>query len=424
MTNEVSHRRPAPDVGHDQLEQVVVLQQALATSDHAPDGLMGLIAEQAAALVDADGATVEIIDGDDLVYRAATGSLAPHVGLRVPRQGSLSGLCVETGTPLRADDTETDPRVDRDACRRTGIRSFVVVPLHDEELLTGVLKVAAARPAHFDEGAESILGLVGALLGAALGRAQALAREQELVAQLRTADEFRTALVSATSHDLRGRIAAILGFAELLISQDATLTAEARREYVGEIVASARRTRRLLSDLLDLDRVTRGRVEVRRQPTDLGALAATVAAEVGGIFHRHIDADAEPVSAEVDPVLVERMLENLATNAAKFAPSGAHIRIRAEATNGDVVLAVEDAGPGVPEADREAIFERFRRGSEASKTAPGSGIGLYLVRSFAELHGGQAWVEDGPEGGASFRIRLPTRPHSASRTSTEGQPTT
>ena len=109
--------------------------------------------------------------------------------------------------------------------------------------------------------------------------------------------------------------------------------------------------------------------------------------------------------AAVDPPKVERMVENLLVNAFKHTPPGTAVHLRVEAAGDDVLLAVDDRGPGVPAEQREAVFEIFSRGD--GTTAPGTGVGLSLVARFAELHGGRAWVEDNPGGGASFRVSLP-----------------
>jgi signal transduction histidine kinase len=108
-----------------------------------------------------------------------------------------------------------------------------------------------------------------------------------------------------------------------------------------------------------------------------------------------------------DAAKVERMVENLLANAARHTPPDATIWVRVEEATGGVVMIVEDDGPGVPDDQKEMIFEAFRRGRT---TAEGSGIGLSLVARFAELHGGRAWVEDRPSGGASFRVFLPDVP--------------
>ena len=101
------------------------------------------------------------------------------------------------------------------------------------------------------------------------------------------------------------------------------------------------------------------------------------------------------------------MVENLLVNAFKHTPPGTAVHLRVEAAGDDVLLAVDDRGPGVPAEQRETVFEIFSRGD--GTTAPGTGVGLSLVARFAELHGGRAWVEDNPGGGASFRVSLPAR---------------
>jgi NtrC-family two-component system sensor histidine kinase KinB len=105
---------------------------------------------------------------------------------------------------------------------------------------------------------------------------------------------------------------------------------------------------------------------------------------------------------------VERIIENLIANALRHTPPGAHIRVWAQADGDGIVIGVDDAGQGVPEESRETIFEPFAQNpTPVSGHSPGVGIGLSLVRRFAELHGGRAWVEPRDGGGSSFRASLP-----------------
>jgi two-component system, OmpR family, sensor histidine kinase KdpD len=104
--------------------------------------------------------------------------------------------------------------------------------------------------------------------------------------------------------------------------------------------------------------------------------------------------------------MVVRIVENLLVNAAKHTPPAATIWVGAHRVDDGVVLRVEDDGPGVPTEERVRVFQPFERG-EASAPSPGLGVGLSLVARFAEAHGGRAWVEDRPRGGASFRVLLP-----------------
>jgi signal transduction histidine kinase len=117
--------------------------------------------------------------------------------------------------------------------------------------------------------------------------------------------------------------------------------------------------------------------------------------------------DAPPLQLAADAPKLERIVENLLVNAAKHTPAGTTIWVRLHAQDNGVLLLVEDEGPGVPAQLREQIFQPFRQGGTVADHAPGSGIGLALVARFAGLHGGRAWVQDRPGGGASFPVFLP-----------------
>jgi signal transduction histidine kinase len=150
----------------------------------------------------------------------------------------------------------------------------------------------------------------------------------------------------------------------------------------------------------------RGILEPRRHPVDLESLITRVVGETD-VRGRAVDLDVEPVTAEIDGPKVERIVENLLVNAAKHTPPNTRVRLVVRKREGGVLISVEDQGAGVPDELKEAVFRPFERGPRAPTHAPGTGIGLSLVARFAELHGGRAWVEDGPEGGAVFRVFLP-----------------
>jgi signal transduction histidine kinase len=127
---------------------------------------------------------------------------------------------------------------------------------------------------------------------------------------------------------------------------------------------------------------------------------------LGVAEERQIIVEAESIVLAVDAARVERIVENLVMNAIRHTDDDTPVWVRVFADEGGAVIAVEDAGPGVPEEIRGTIFQPFRRGPDESAYS-GSGIGLSLVARFAELHGGQAWVQERPGGGASFRVFLP-----------------
>ncbi|GBC87526.1 Sensor histidine kinase TmoS [bacterium HR12] len=239
---------------------------------------------------------------------------------------------------------------------------------------------------------------------------RALAVERAETEKLRELDRMKNTFLQAVSHDLRTPLAAILGLAVTLEREDVELRPGEARELAARIAANARRLDRMVNDLLDLDRLSRGIVEPSLAPTDVGGLARNLVAESDLVAGRTVAVEAPSVWAEVDAAKVERILENLLANAVRHTPPESRIWIRVLPGEEDLVIAVEDEGLGVPPEDRERIFEPFRQGPTAPEHSPGVGIGLALVARFAELHGGRAWVEDRPGGGASFRVRLPRRP--------------
>ena len=237
---------------------------------------------------------------------------------------------------------------------------------------------------------------------------EAFLREREAAQQLRALDAMKNTFLEAVSHDLRTPLTSILGSALTLEQSQLALPSEDALDLVHRIAANARKLERLLGDLLDLDRLQRGIVSPQRRATDLPELVARVIGEVENPDDRSIDMQIPPIVVSVDGPKVERIVENLIANALRHTPAGAHIRVWAEPEDDGVLLAVDDAGPGVPEEARETIFEAFEQtAGPDTEHSPGVGIGLSLVRRFAELHGGRAWVEPREGGGSSFRVFLP-----------------
>jgi PAS domain S-box-containing protein len=216
-------------------------------------------------------------------------------------------------------------------------------------------------------------------------------------------EAVRENILSAVSHELRTPLTAILGFAITLRERWPMLTDEGREEMISLVASQAARLERLLNDLLDVDRLRHGRLRVEFEQADLAELVrGVVAARPNG---REIDVQAESVYASIDPAKFERIVENLLTNAERHTPTESPIAVSVAPNGTGALLRVDDRGPGVPDSEKEAIFQAFTRGSEAEAT--GVGVGLALVAQFAALHGGRAWVEDNPGGGASFRVLFP-----------------
>jgi PAS domain S-box-containing protein len=240
-------------------------------------------------------------------------------------------------------------------------------------------------------------------------RERALMMEREAAERLRALDELKNTFLHAVSHELRTPLSAVLGFA-LTLERDVEFTQEERQELVRRLATNARKLDQLLSDLLDLDRLDRGIVEPRRRPTDVAALVRRTVENSDVLGMRPVRIEAELVVVAVDAPKVERIVENLLANAIRHTPPDTTIWFRVSPERDGVLIQVDDSGPGVPQEMRESIFEPFRQGPIERTHSPGVGIGLSLVARFAELHGGRAWVQEGPGGGASFRVFLPGGP--------------
>ena len=269
-----------------------------------------------------------------------------------------------------------------------------------------------ARVATFRNPGERSLGLQYALRDvrereeARVALQEALTRQEMAAAALRDADAAKDALLLAASHELNTPIAAVAGLADLLVHHPDLPGGDIRKMADG-LASTAAELRAILTNLLDSERVIGGYVAARRRPFDLATLVAERARSLNGA-DRAIAPPADETIVDLDPELTARIVDNLLSNALRHTPKGTEVRVGLSRRDDGVLLAVDDSGPGIPDAEKEAVFEPFQR--RAKSTVGGLGLGLFVVRKFAEIQGGRAWVEDAPGGGAAFRVLLPDQP--------------
>ncbi|HEX9696898.1 MAG TPA: HAMP domain-containing sensor histidine kinase [Actinomycetota bacterium] len=203
----------------------------------------------------------------------------------------------------------------------------------------------------------------------------------------------------AVAHDLRSRMTAISGFAHTLRRGD--IDASMRTLLFDRLGVNVVAMDRLLSGLLDLERA-RSPNGLRLELIDLAEVARNTVASQPAADNR-IRVDTKPVLANADAALVDRIIDNLIVNALKHTSNGSPVWVRVRPRSDGGLIVVDDAGPGVPDGEKQRVFEAFVSGGQTR----GSGVGLSLVARFAEMHGGRAWVQDRPGGGASFRVFIP-----------------
>jgi signal transduction histidine kinase len=230
--------------------------------------------------------------------------------------------------------------------------------------------------------------------------------------QLRAQEEARKRFVATASHELRNPLASLHGVLELAdddLGVEPLDVADAR-EQVGRARDQSRRLSALAADLLDLSRLDAD-VELRREPIELGEMCRAAVSEFElRVRERHlalrVEAPDEAVWAEADPGGVAQIIRILVDNALRFTPPDAPVEVELRHENGFAEISVTDRGPGVQADEREAIFERFRRGT-AQGNGGGFGLGLAIGRELAERMGGSLALEPANEVGARFVLRLP-----------------
>ncbi|MEX1164407.1 MAG: PAS domain-containing sensor histidine kinase [Nitriliruptor sp.] len=233
-----------------------------------------------------------------------------------------------------------------------------------------------------------------------------IARERAAADELRHLDAMKSIFLQAVSHELRTPLSAVIGAAQTLDVRDGAMDADQRRRMVDIVQRQSARLETLLTDLLDVDRLSRGIIVPERRDVDLLALVAGV---VDGLEGRdRVTVTGEPVVLAVDPAQIERIVDNLLRNAVRHTPADGRIVCRIAADDVGASIVIDDEGPGVPDELKDELFAPFAQGPTAGAAAsPGTGIGLALVRALAELHGGSTWIDDRPGGGARFVVCLP-----------------
>lgn len=167
----------------DRLNQIILTQAYLAQAQLDLNAFMNLVVSRMLQLSPATGATVELVEGDEMVYRAGSGSVKPFLGLRLKRENSISGLCVKQKEVMNSPDTRCDPRVDYAACQKVGATSMVVAPLFHQGEAIGVLKMLSREPFAFSQDDVQTLQMMAGLIGAAIGHQLSFETNQRLLAE-------------------------------------------------------------------------------------------------------------------------------------------------------------------------------------------------------------------------------------------------
>ncbi|HEY9420205.1 MAG TPA: ATP-binding protein [Thermoanaerobaculia bacterium] len=340
-------------------------------------------------------------------------------GFPMPRNTHVFGPTFRGEGIVRSEDITADPRYGRNPPYHgmpeghLPVRSYLAAPVISRGgQVLGGLFFGHPEPGRFREREERILaGLASqaavAFDNATLYREARLAHEQAEAAN-RSKDEF----LATVSHELRTPLNAIMGWAQLLQADGDD--AEKRRRAMETIIRNAKLQSQLIDDLLDVSRITSGKMRLDVRPTELApvidAAVETIrpAAEAKQIgIQRVLDPLAGPVAG--DPARLQQVVWNLLSNAVKFTPKGGKAEVRLERVNSHVEIIVADNGMGISREFLPQVFDRFRQlDASTTRQQGGLGLGLAIVRHLVELHGGTVEVKSPGVGqGSTFIVRLP-----------------
>jgi two-component system sensor histidine kinase KdpD len=273
----------------------------------------------------------------------------------------------------------------------------VMVPLHGSEVLV------LSGDELGDDDREVLRAFAGQVAIAVQQRE--LRADAERAAGLAEANELRTALLAAVSHDLRTPLSSIKASVTSLLQRDVDFTPAATRELLENIDEGSDRLNHLVGNLLDMSRLQTGALQLVMRDV---ALDEVVPVSIAGLTHaERVDLEVDETLPRVraDAALLERAVANVIENALAWSPAGAHVRVEAVATEDRVDLHVVDRGPGIPQSRREDVFRPFQRlGDQSNGT--GVGLGLAVARGFVEAMGGRIAVEDTPGGGVTMVISM------------------
>ena len=325
------------------------------------------------------------------------------------------GECAKSGKPAQLADLDT--KRDHplfDVLRRAGVRALLAVPLIHQGVTIGVLLVRRARAGVFDAATVSLLQSFASQSSIAINNARLFQEIEEKGEQLRIASLHKSQFLANMSHELRTPLNAILGYTELI--QDGVYGEPAPKmgTVLERVQTNGRHLLGLINDVLDLSKIEAGQLVLRLEDYALADVVQTVVASTESLAAEKKLALKCEVQKGIpagrgDERRIAQVLLNLIGNAIKFTDAG-EVRVSARAKKAKYVIEVADTGPGIPEAERERIFEEFHQvDSSNTKKKGGTGLGLAIARRIVEMHGGRLSVQSEVGKGSTFRVDLPIR---------------
>ena len=406
--------------------------RALQVLDTPPEERFDRITRVARRLFDVPIALVTLVDAERQWFKSCLGLTIRET----PRELSFCGHAILGDEAFVVAETRQDPRF-ADNPFVTGepyLRFYAGQPLRDHRgYRVGTLCIMDRVPrelgaadlqalrdlAAWAESELTATSLSQALLAQQESEARARRAEADLAAALAAQQAANAALdrlnraksefVSIVSHEFRTALTGIQGFSEMMRDEDFTLLE--MKEYAADINKDAQRLNRMITEMLDLDRMESGRMTLNLGEVDLNQVIREVAERAGP------NAPAHPIRLELDEALppltgdrdkLTQVVTNLVSNAVKYSPDGGEIVLTSRREGNLAHVLVQDHGMGIPPEALEKVFERYSRvESGRGRYIQGTGLGLPIVRQIVQMHGGRAWVESVVSQGSTVQFTVP-----------------
>ncbi|MEX1100906.1 MAG: GAF domain-containing sensor histidine kinase [Actinomycetota bacterium] len=362
--------------------------------------VLDVILRSAMDLLDGKSGSIMLVEGDELVAASVRGNEAAQ-GARLPIGDGIAGRVAMTRDALLINGAPDPTEFPGLGSRIETVDSSLSVPLMNRAELLGVLNVNAIGQREFSEYELRALSLFAEQAAAAIANARLYEAERSHVSQLLELDRMKNEFVARVTHELRTPLTSIIAAAQTAQRPERF---DEQPEVVAIIERQAQRLSGMVEELLTASRLEQQDTMPPLQHVDLAGLVR-VAARDFAIAGMGVGVDA-PRAVEVmgDPDSLRRVIDNLVENAFKYGKPPVTVRVEHHSTT-RVVLSVTDRGAGIPESDRERVFDKFYRLPQGGDR-PGLGLGLPIVRGLVGACRGTVWVEADPSGGAAFRVEL------------------
>jgi signal transduction histidine kinase len=285
--------------------------------------------------------------------------------------------------------------------------SHLSVPLNYGDLRVGSLEIHRSATSPFTADESRVAQTLAHQAAVAMQNLR-LREESGKASAYRDLDRAKTDLMNSVSHDLRGPLANIKGYAAMLVDPGAPMPADEQLLYLQTIEEEADRLKDLLDHLLDLSKIEAGMLHLATEPVSVLRVARAVVRSITSTSHEFETLIPEDQFVRADGRRFRQVLQNLTENAVKYSPGGGRIRLTAQAGESEIVISVSDQGVGVPRHQWDRIFRPYQRADGPSTVhVSGSGLGLAICKGIVEAHGGRIWIESEPDVGSTFSFTLP-----------------